>query len=115
MTILTLIGRIWAIPAIPSGMRSVSAASGPYAAELSASRPKISTPLAGPILSAFSSSVASGRPSSRSVRAIGLFSPDPTCNEGVLGSRAIANQERGGSRRRFLVLHLDDLLVLGPF
>src|ERR1039458_8917965 len=41
---------------MPSGMRSVRAASGPYAAELSASSPKIGMPLAGPILSAFSRS-----------------------------------------------------------
>src|ERR1035438_1358240 len=34
-------------------------------------------PLAGPIRSAFSSSVASGRPTSRSMRSMRLFSPKP--------------------------------------
>src|SRR5580658_8587317 len=46
-------------------MSSVSAASGPYAAELSASRPKIGMPAIGPMCSARSSLVASGRPKSR--------------------------------------------------
>src|ERR1700679_1690891 len=50
------------MPARPSGMRSVSAASGPYAAELSASRPKTGMPAIGPMCSARSSEVASGLP-----------------------------------------------------
>src|SRR5271165_3149728 len=40
---------------MPSGISNVSAASGPYAAELSASKPKIGIPFSGPIRSAFSS------------------------------------------------------------
>ncbi len=45
---VTLIGNMYPIPAAPSGMSSVSAASGPYAAELRASSPNIGMPLAGP-------------------------------------------------------------------
>src|ERR1700685_406006 len=63
---LMLIGQMYSTPAIPKGIRRVKAASGPYAAELSASSPKTGMPFAGPILSAFSSSVARGRPSTRS-------------------------------------------------
>jgi hypothetical protein len=47
------------------GIRSVKAASGPYATELSASSPKIGIPLAAPMRSAFSSSVAAGRTTAR--------------------------------------------------
>src|SRR5208337_4646858 len=43
----------------------VRAASGPYAAELRASSPKTGIPARGPICSARSSLVASGRPNSR--------------------------------------------------
>ena len=59
---LTLMGQMYAIPAAPSGISSVSAASGPYAAELSASRPKMGMPAEAPIRSARSSLVASGFP-----------------------------------------------------
>src|SRR5579863_10382389 len=62
---LALMGTMYATPAAPSGMSSVRAASGPYAAELSASRPKIGIPARGPICSARSSLVASGLPNSR--------------------------------------------------
>src|SRR5580704_5195541 len=55
------------MPPMPRGMRRVRAASGPYAAELSASRPKMGMPAAGPMCSARSSDVARGRPNSRSV------------------------------------------------
>ena len=44
---LALTGTMYATPAAPSGIKSVSAASGPYAAELSASRPKIGIPATG--------------------------------------------------------------------
>src|ERR1700730_1249840 len=47
-------------------MSRVSAASGPYAAELSASRPKTGIPSATPICSARSSVLARGLPTSRS-------------------------------------------------
>src|SRR5450759_5355101 len=52
-------------------------------------------PLAGPIRSAFSSSVASGRPSSRSIRSMGLFSPKavPTLLEGRYARVAAADLE----------------------
>src|SRR6266481_1858057 len=59
---LTLMGTMYAMPASPRGTRIVRAASGPYAAELSASRPKMGIPLATPTLSPRSSKFASGRP-----------------------------------------------------
>src|SRR5579864_4821824 len=46
----------------PTEIRMVSAASGPYAAELRASRPKTGIPAAGSICSFVSSSEESGRP-----------------------------------------------------
>jgi hypothetical protein len=61
-TMAALMGTMSCTPSRPSGMSSVSAASGPYAAELSASRPKIGMPAMGPMCSARSSLVASGRP-----------------------------------------------------
>ena len=45
--IAALIGTMMCTPSSPSGINSVSAASGPYAAELSASRPKIGIPAEG--------------------------------------------------------------------
>src|SRR5580692_198364 len=56
-------------------MRRLNAASGPYAAELSASRPKIGMPRPGPICSARSSLVAMGLPTTRSRMFIGRASP----------------------------------------
>ena len=50
-------------PAAPSGISSVRAASGPYAAELSASRPKMGIPAEVPTCSARSSRVESRFPS----------------------------------------------------
>src|SRR5580658_6519441 len=47
-------------------MRSVRAASGPYAAELRASNPKMGMPADGPICSPCSSQLARGRPIKRS-------------------------------------------------
>ena len=58
--IAPMIGRMYARPARPSGISSVSAASGPYAAELSASSPKIGMPAEEPMCSARSSEVAKG-------------------------------------------------------
>jgi len=52
---LMVIGQMRRTPAIPRGMSKVSAASGPYAAELRASSPNTGMPLAGPIRSALSS------------------------------------------------------------
>src|SRR5271155_2812083 len=52
---------------------TVSAASGPYAAELRASRPKMPMPETGPTRSARSSVVESGRPSRKSRIATLLF------------------------------------------
>ena len=51
-----LIGTINAAAARPRGIRIVRAASGPYAAELKASRPNTGMPAAGPICSFTSSS-----------------------------------------------------------
>lgn len=53
-------------PAAPSGRSNVSAASGPYAADDSASRPSTGIPAAGPISCASASSVDSGLPRTRS-------------------------------------------------
>ncbi len=44
-----VVGTMYATPSAPSGINMVSAASGPYAAELSASRPKMGIPAAGPM------------------------------------------------------------------
>src|ERR1700733_2511659 len=57
-------------PASPSGISSVIAASGPYAALVSASRPKIGIPAATPMCSARSSLVAKGFPIIESVNDI---------------------------------------------
>src|SRR6266849_5653307 len=62
MTIATVIGRMNVSPAAPSGSSTVSAASGPYAAELSASSPKVGTPAAEPMRCSPASLEASGRP-----------------------------------------------------
>src|ERR1700682_5332781 len=61
ITIAIVIGRINVNPAAPSGSSTVSAASGPYAAELSASSPKVGTPAAGPMRSAFDIAPPSNR------------------------------------------------------
>ena len=60
-----LTGTMYCTPSRPSGISSVSAASGPYAAELRASSPKTGIPASGPMCSARSSLVASGRPNNR--------------------------------------------------
>ena len=65
MTIAALTGTMYFTPIRPRGISSVSAASGPYAAELRASSPKTGIPARGPMCSARSSLVASGRPNSR--------------------------------------------------
>ena len=57
-----LTGTIYFTPTRPSGMSRLSAASGPYAAELRPSRPKMGTPAPGPICSARSSDVRMGLP-----------------------------------------------------
>src|SRR5579863_8312760 len=64
--IAALIGMMYRTPRRPRGIRRLRAASGPYAAELSASRPKIGMPCAGPICSARSSVVRMGLPTTRS-------------------------------------------------
>ena len=66
---IAMIGNAYASPTAPSGMSSVSAASGPYAADDSASSPSTGMPAAGPMRWCSSSSVAS-RPSSQSSTAI---------------------------------------------
>src|SRR5215469_1834608 len=62
-----MIGTVYCNPAMPSGISSVIAASGPYAALVRASSPKIGMPAATPICSARSSLVARGRPKRTSV------------------------------------------------
>ena len=57
-----LIGPMYDTPVAPNGIKSVSAASGPYAAEPRASRPSIGTPAITPTRCSPSSYVASGRP-----------------------------------------------------
>src|SRR6266702_159607 len=64
--IAVMIRHPYSVPAIPSGISSVIAASGPYAALVSPSSPKIGIPAATPMCSALSSLVASGRPKSES-------------------------------------------------
>src|SRR6185312_12757549 len=59
-------GSAYTAAAPPSGSSTVSAASGPYAAEPRASRPKIGIPAAAPIRCSGSSSEASGRPNNTS-------------------------------------------------
>ena len=59
-----LMGTIYWTPRSPSGISKLRAASGPYAAELSPSKPKIGMPCAGPICSARSSVVLMGLPTS---------------------------------------------------
>src|SRR5579863_5698293 len=79
-----------------SGISSVSAASGPYAAELSASRPKIGMPFSGPMRSAFSSSVASARPNSTSTKLnAGFLAVSTTTADGfpTVGRRIHASRQ----------------------
>ena len=56
------IGRRYCVPSIPKGINKESAASGPYAALVRASSPKMGMPAPTPICSARSSLVASGLP-----------------------------------------------------
>ena len=60
-----LTGTMYFTPSRPSGISSVSAASGPYAAELNASSPKTGMPASGPMHSARSAVVGRGRPNSK--------------------------------------------------
>src|SRR5581483_5215131 len=64
--IVTVSGARYARPSAPSGSSCVSAASGPYAADASASRPSSGTPASEPMRSRACSRLASGRPKSRS-------------------------------------------------
>src|ERR1035437_6108686 len=73
MEIATVIGRMNVSPAAPSGSSTVSAASGPYAAELSASRPKVGTPAAVPMRCWPASLEASRRPRIVSISDIPLL------------------------------------------
>src|SRR5260370_27585409 len=57
----------YAMPDAPRAISGVNAAWGPYAAELSASRPKPGIPLAVPSLSVRSSEERSGRPKRKSI------------------------------------------------
>src|SRR5271170_305441 len=70
-----LIGMMYCTPSRPSGISRLSAASGPYAAELNASRPKIGMPAPGPICSARSSLVLIGLPTTKSRMFITELSP----------------------------------------
>jgi hypothetical protein len=62
----TVIGRLKPSPAMPRGIRTVKAASGPYAAELNASSPNTESPANEPTRSSLSSSEAKGRPRTKS-------------------------------------------------
>ena len=55
-------GSRYCVPSMPKGINSASAASGPYAALVKASSPKMGMPAPTPICSARSSLVASGLP-----------------------------------------------------
>src|ERR1700730_15007801 len=66
-----LIGKLNFSPARPSGIKIVSAASGPYPAELNASSPKTEIPANEPMRSSLSSSDERGRPRIKSSIAIG--------------------------------------------
>src|SRR5271170_4567765 len=70
-----LIGTMYCTPSRPSGISRLSAASGPYAAELNASRPKIGMPAPGPICSARSSLLLIGLPTTKSRMFIAESSP----------------------------------------
>src|SRR5215831_12840220 len=94
-TMLPLIGTIYAEPSTLSGIRRVSAASGPYPAELSASRPKIGMPRTGPICSARSWELASGLPKIRSFNDVILSI--------VFLSESGDHKSGGADQERFLV------------
>src|SRR5580704_5036237 len=64
--IAALMGTMYCTPIRPNGISRLSAASGPYAAELSPSNPKMGMPCKGPICSARSSEVLMGLPTSKS-------------------------------------------------
>src|ERR1700733_10645312 len=61
------------MPRSPRGMSMVRAASGPYAAELRASNPKMGIPAEGPTCSPCSSQLARGRPIRMSENDMGLL------------------------------------------
>src|ERR1700722_11886959 len=96
-------------------MRRVRAASGPYAAELRASSPKMGIPAEGPTCSPCSSQLARGRPIRMSEIDMGLFCSryrDKYVNEMRLVSKsgslgfgweAVVFQEWEGERR--ILLH----------
>src|SRR6185437_114989 len=72
-------------PATPRGIRSASAASGPYAAELSASRPKIGIPASAPSFSPLSSEDRRGRPNRKSMTGVfdAPFEAESFCCEAI--------------------------------
>src|ERR1700734_2623202 len=86
ITMAVLTGTMYFTPISPRGISSVSAASGPYAAELSASNPKTGIPAMGPMHSARSSLVASGRPkSSVDIRVEKAIQKCPAAEDSVRG------------------------------
>src|SRR5665213_85560 len=100
-----LMGTMCAMPATPSGMRSVSAASGPYAAELNASRPKTGIPEVGPMCSARSSEVARGLPATNWKK--DMFAPAATCEPVAAFSQANPRIHKEGIKfRSYLQLHI---------
>src|SRR5690242_14769306 len=70
------------MPALPKTKSSASAASGPYAAELSASSPNTGTPARGPSRSPRSSESLSGRPKSKLPIDIAMRLPAKSYNGG---------------------------------
>src|SRR5579863_787225 len=88
---LSVMGTMRPTPAAPSAISSARAASGPYAAELSASSPNTGMPAAGPSLSPLSSDVLSGRPNKRSMTDMWASGRLSECHTGA--SRIIAEPE----------------------
>src|ERR1700723_2402706 len=86
-------------------MRRVRAASGPYAAELRASSPKMGIPAEGPTCSPCSSQLARGRPIRMSEIGMGLF-----CSR--YRDRYV-NEMRGVSKGRSVCFGWDDISFLG--
>src|SRR6202142_3916179 len=76
-------------------MSRVRAASGPYAAELRASSPKMGIPAEGPTCSPCSSQLARGRPMRRSRIGIRLFC---SCNRKIYVNGSLRNAGRGGAK-----------------
>ena len=101
--IVALIGTTCASPIAPSGSRSVSVASGPYAADDSASRPRTETPVSGPIFCSSSSPDVRRFPKTKSAieRERGetrMLSTTETSGPSASDPRAPSSPRSGGTR-----------------